>query len=315
MDKNAKIYVAGHGGLVGSAIWRNLEEKGYTNLIGKRSRELDLTRQVEVEEFFKTEKPDYVFLAAAKVGGIHANDSLPAEFIYVNNMIETNVIHAAYQNGVKKILFMSSGCSYPRDCPQPIVEEYLLTGALEKTNEPYAVSKIAGVKMCQAYNRQYGTQYISVMPCNLYGERDNYHIQHSHVVPALLRKFHEAKESNSPTVTLWGTGKAMREFMHIEDTAAGCVFLMETENLSHDFYNLGFGSDITILELADKIQKLIGFEGEIVFDSSMPDGTPRKLLNSKRLFDQGWKPSISLDEGLQRTYQDYLKNKEDYRKE
>lgn len=313
MKKTDKIFVAGHAGLVGSALVRNLEKKGYTNLIKRTSKELDLTRQTLVEEFFQAEKPDYVFLAAAKVGGIHANNSMPAEFIYINNMIETNVIHAAYQNGVKKLLFMSSGCSYPRDCPQPIDESYLLTGTLEKTNEPYAVSKIAGVTMCHAYNTQYGTDYVSVMPCNLYGEGDNYHPENSHVVPALLRKFHEAKEAKAPSVTLWGTGTAMREFMHIEDTAAGCVFLMEQEKLPHDLYNIGFGSDITILELAHLIEKVVGFQGELVFDPTMPDGTPRKLLNSKRLFDLGWKPEISLEEGLARTYEDYLENKDKYR--
>ncbi len=313
MEKNEKIYIAGHAGLVGSAIWRHLEKQGFTNLIGKPSRELDLTRQTEVENFFAQEKPDYVFLAAAKVGGIHANESMPAEFIYINNMIETNVIHAAYQNQVKRLMFMGSGCIYPRICTQPILEEALLTGELEKTNEPYAVSKINGLKMCDAYNTQYGTDYLSVMPCNLYGEGDNYHLANSHVVPALLRKFHEGKEQNAPTVTLWGTGTAMREFMHIEDMAAACVFLMKTENRSHSLYNIGYGSDITILDLAHLIKKIVGYEGELVFDPSMPDGTPRKLLYSKKLFDLGWKPSISLEEGLKRTYEDYKKYKDTYR--
>lgn len=310
MDKNAKIYVAGHAGLVGSAIWRNLEKKGYTNLIGKRSSELDLTRQAEVEAFFKTEKPEYVFLAAAKVGGIHANNIYPADFIYVNCMIEGNVIHAAYENNVKKLLFVSSGCSYPRECAQPIKEEYFLQGKLEPTNEAYAVAKIAGVKMCEFYNKQYGTEFISVMPCNLYGEGDSYDLENGHVLPSLLRKFHEAKENQSPTVTLWGSGTPMREFLFIDDTAEACIFLLNQETLSHSFFNLGYGEDISILNLGQTIAKVVGYQGELVFDAAMPDGTPKKLLNSERLFQLGFKPTVTLEEGLKRTYEDYLKNKD-----
>ncbi len=313
MNKTDKIYVAGSSGLVGSSLVRCLEQQGYNNLLKASSKELDLTRQTQVEEFFQKEKPDYVFLAAAKVGGIHANNSLPAEFIYVNNMIATNVIHAAYQNQVKRLMFLGSGCIYPRICPQPISEETLLTGSLEKTNEPYAVSKIAGVTMCHAYNTQYGTDYLSVMPCNLYGEGDNYHVEHSHVIPALLRKFHEAKEAKAPTVTLWGSGKAMREFLHVDDMAKACLFLMEQGGLDHDLYNIGFGEDITILELAKLMEQVVGFQGELVFDPAMPDGTPRKLLDSTKLFDLGWKPQLSLEEGLKRTYQDYIANKDKYR--
>lgn len=313
MNKEAKIFVSGHGGMVGSAIYRKLEKEGYTNLLVRTHKELDLTRQKDVEDFFQAEKPEYVFLAAAKVGGIHANNSLPAQFFYENAMIENNVIHASYVNGVKKLLFMGSGCSYPRICPQPIVEETLLTGELEKTNEPYAVAKIAGVKMCEAYNREYGTDYFSVLPCNLYGPEDNFHLEYGHVVPSLLRKFHDAKEANSEIVTLWGTGTAMREFMHVDDVASGCVFLMNQEKMSHPYYNLGFGSDITIKELASMVKEVTAFSGEIVYDSNMPDGTPRKLLDSTKLFDLGWKPDIQLLDGLKETYADYVKNKEKYR--
>lgn len=313
MEKNAKIYVAGHGGLVGSAIVRSLERNGYHNIIGRRSSELDLTRQQDVENFFEEERPEYVFLSAAKVGGINVNNTHPAEFIYINLAIECNVIHSAYRYGVKKLMFLGSGCIYPRIVPQPIKEEYLLTGELEKTNEAYAIAKIAGLKLCEYYNKQYGTDYISTMPCNLYGEGDNYNLVTSHVVPAFIRKFHDAKQSNSPTVTIWGTGKAMREFLHVDDVADACVYLMEHYS-GNEWINVGSGKDITIDELARIVQKIVGYKGEIVYDTSMPDGTPRKLLDSTKLFDLGWRPKISLEEGLARVYQDYLVNSETYRR-
>ena len=313
MRKEGKIYVAGHAGLVGSAIVRKLQKEGYNNIVTRTHAELDLTRQEDVEKFFEEEKPDYVFLAAAKVGGIHANEMALADFMYINLAIEINVIQSAYKNGVEKLMFLGSGCIYPRITPQPIKEEYLMTAPLEKTNEGYAIAKIAGLKMCEFFNRQYGTDYISVMPCNLYGPGDNYHPQHSHVIPALLRKFHEAKTSGSPTVTLWGTGTAMREFLHIDDIADACYFLMQ--NYSGDeCVNIGCGTDMTIRELAELIKDVVGFEGELVFDTSMPDGTPRKLLDSSKLFDMGWKPSIELREGLQQTYEDYIVNCDNYRK-
>lgn len=313
MEKDAKIYIAGHGGLVGAAIARNLRSKGFTNLIGRRSKELDLTRQAEVEIFFDQEQPDYVFLAAAKVGGINANRREPAEFMYQNLMIETNVIHAAYQHHVKRLLFMGSGCIYPRIVPQPIKPESLLTAELEKTNEAYALAKIAGLKMCEFYNQEYGTNYLSVMPCNLYGTGDNFNLQNSHVVPALIRKFHEAKASHAPTVTLWGTGSAMREFIHVDDMADATVFLMENY-LQGGWINVGFGTDLRIRELAEMIQNIVGYEGEIIYDASMPDGTPRKLLDSSVLFRLGWKPRIPLEDGLRAVYRDYMKNGESYRK-
>lgn len=312
MERDAKIYVAGHAGLVGSAIVRKLREKGYQNVIGKRSSELDLTSQVQVEDYFNRERPDYVFLSAAKVGGIYVNSTHPAEFIYINLMIECNVIHAAYQYGVKKLLFLGSGCIYPRTPPQPIKEEYLLTGELEKTNEAYALAKIAGLKLCEYYDKQYGTDYISVMPCNLYGTGDNFNLDTSHVVPALLRKFHEAKISGAPAVTLWGTGRAMREFLHVDDVADACVFLMEHYE-GNDWVNIGCGEDISISELARIIKGIVGYEGEIVYDGSHPDGTPRKRLDSSKLFSLGWRPSIPLEDGLRATYEDYLVNKDHYR--
>ncbi len=313
MNYNDKIYVAGHNGLVGSAIVRRLKREGYTNLITRSHAELDLTRQKDVEDFFREEKPDFVFLAAAKVGGIHANEMALADFMYINLVIETNVMRSAYENNVKKFCFLGSGCIYPRIVPQPIKEEYLLTAPLEKTNEGYALAKIAGVKLCEFFNKQYGTDYISVMPCNLYGPGDNYHPEHSHVVPALLRKFHEAKINNSDSVTIWGTGTAKREFLHIDDIADACYFLMQ--NYSGDeCVNIGCGEDITIAELAEIIKKITGFTGELVFDTSMPDGTPRKLLDSTKLFDLGWRPSIDLESGLKETYEDYLVNGENYRK-
>lgn len=313
MEKNAKIYVAGHGGLVGSALVRNLNAKGFNNIVGRRSSELDLTRQADVEAFFNEEKPDYVLLAAAKVGGISVNSRQPAEFIYENLMIETNVINAAYQHQVKRLLFMGSGCIYPRIVPQPIKPEYLLTAELEKTNEAYALAKIAGLKMCEFYNQEYGTNYLSVMPCNLYGTGDNFNLQNSHVVPALIRKFHEAKISGAPTVTLWGTGSAMREFIHVDDMADATVFLMENYS-DGGWLNIGSGSDLPIRELAEMIRSIVDYDGQIVYDTSMPDGTPRKLLDSSVLFNLGWKPSISLEEGLVAVYKDYVENSSNYRK-
>lgn len=313
MEKNDKIYIAGHGGLVGSALVRNLQNKGFNNIIGRRSKELNLTRQAEVESFFAREQPDYVFLAAAKVGGINVNSREPAEFIYQNLMIEANVIHSAYQHHVKRLLFMGSGCIYPRIVPQPIKPEYLLTAELEKTNEAYALAKIAGLKMCEFYNQEYGTNYLSVMPCNLYGTGDNFNLQNSHVVPALIRKFYEAKASAAPTVTLWGTGSAMREFIHVDDMADATVFLMENY-MQGGWVNVGSGTDMSIRELAETIQNIVGYEGEIVYDTSMPDGTPRKLLDSSVLFKLGWKPQISLKDGLRAVYQDYVINGTTYRK-
>ena len=292
MEKNAKIYVAGHRGLVGSAIVRELNRKGYANIIGRTHRELDLTNQAAVEAFFAEEKPEYVFLCAAKVGGIHINDIQPADFMYINLAIAANVI--------------------PRVVPQPIKEEYLLTAPLEKTNEAYALAKISGLKLCEFYNRQYGTSYISVMPCNLYGPGDNYNPVSSHVIPALLRKFHEAKESGAPSVTLWGTGSAMREFLHIDDIAGASVFLMETYQ-ENQWINIGCGTDMKISALAELIREVVGYEGGIEYDASMPDGTPRKLLDSSRLFSLGWRPAIPLREGLEETYRDYLLHKDEYR--
>jgi GDP-L-fucose synthase len=313
MKLESKIYVAGHAGLVGSAIVRNLQSKWFTNIVGKRSAELDLTRQADVEAFFAAEQPEYVFLAAAKVGGINANNTYPAEFIYINSVIQTNVIHAAYLNDVKKLMFLGSGCIYPKIVSQPIKEEYLLTAELEKTNEAYAIAKIAGLKMCEFYNRQYGTDYISCMPANLYGTGDNFNLENSHVVPALIRKVCEAKERNEPTVTMWGTGSAYREFLHVDDMADACVFLMENYS-GNEHVNIGIGNDITIKELIKLIAKIAGFKGEIITDPSKPDGTPRKLLDSSKLFAMGWKPKIDLEDGLRSTYEDYLKNRDTYRK-
>lgn len=312
MNKDEKIYVAGHAGLVGSAIIRKLEKEGYHNIVTRSHEELDLTRQAETEAFFADEKPDYVFLAAAKVGGIHANEVAQAEFMYTNLMIETNVIQAAYLNHVKKLMFLGSGCIYPRIVQQPIKESYLMTAPLEKTNEGYAVAKIAGLKLCEYFNKQFGTDYISVMPCNLYGPGDNYHLQNSHVVPALLRKFHEAKESGQDTVTLWGTGSAMREFLHIDDIADACVFLMQNYT-GDECVNIGCGSDLTIRELGELLADITGYQGKIVFDTNMPDGTPRKLLDTSKLSALGWKPAISLRQGLQETYDDYIVNFAKYR--
>ena len=307
MEKDSKIYVAGHRGLVGSALKRKLESKGYTNLLFRTHKELDLTNQQEVNEFFEHEKPEYVFLAAAKVGGILANRTYPAEFIYENLMIESNIIHAAYKYGVKKLLFLGSSCIYPKLASQPLKEEYLLTGSLEETNEAYAIAKIAGIRLCKHYNHQYGTNFISVMPTNLYGPNDNFDLETSHVMPALIRKFHEAKVNNEPEVVVWGTGKPLREFMHVDDMADACVFLMENYDFSEagEFVNIGAGKDITISELVELIKEVVGFEGKIKYDTSKPDGTPRKLMDVSRLNGLGWKARISLKDGIKETYEWY----------
>lgn len=307
MDKSSKIYVAGHRGLVGSAIVRRLQSEGYTNLVFRTSSELDLRNQDEVMEFFKVEKPDYVFLAAAKVGGIVANNTYPADFIRDNLMIQNNVIEASYQLKVKKLLFLGSTCIYPKFAPQPMKEEYLLTGELEPTNEPYAIAKIAGIKMCQSYNRQYGTKYISVMPTNLFGPNDNFDLHSSHVLPALIRKFHEAKEQNAPFVEVWGTGTPKREFLYSDDLADACVFLMNTYEDS-DIVNIGVGEDISIKELAETISLIVGYNGQIQFDSSKPDGTPRKLVDVTKINNLGWKASVPLEEGIKTAYQWFLEN-------
>lgn len=308
LDRTKKIYVAGHRGLVGSALLRKLEKEGFTNIVTRTHAELDLTRQVEVEKFFEEEKPAYVILAAAKVGGIYANDTYPADFIMQNLQIECNVIDAAYKNNVEKLLFLGSSCIYPRECPQPIKEEYLLSDYLEKTNEAYALAKIAGLKMCSYYNKQYGTDYISVMPCNLYGINDNFSPENSHVLPALMRKFHEAKVNNLPTVTVWGSGKPLREFLNVDDLADACLYLMDNYS-GNDFFNVGYGEEVTILELANLVKKVVGFEGEIVMDSTKPDGTMRKLTDISRIKATGWEPKISLEEGLKQTYEWYKANK------
>lgn len=307
MELDGKIYIAGHRGLVGSAIKRKLEVEGFTNLVYRTSKELDLTQRLEVDEFFAAEKPDYVFLAAAKVGGIAANRDYPADFIRDNLMIQTNVIDAAYQHGVKKLLFLGSTCIYPKLAPQPMQEDALLTGKLEPTNEPYAIAKIAGMKMCEAYNRQYGTNFISIMPTNLYGPNDNFDLHSSHVLPALIRKFHEAKITGAPTVNVWGTGKPTREFLYSDDLADAAMFLMNTYN-GNDFINIGVGKEISIKKLAEKVRSTVGYQGDIVFDPSKPDGTPRKLVDVTRLSNLGWRPSIPLTEGLDLAYQWFLAN-------
>lgn len=333
MKKNAKIYIAGHRGLVGSAILRKLETDGYTNIVTRTHAELDLTSQAEVKEFFYKQRLEYVFLAAAKVGGIIANSTYPAEFIYHNLMIQTNIIHSAYLYGVNKLLFLGSSCIYPKCAPQPMKEEYLLTGGLEPTNEPYSVAKIAGIKLCQSYNRQYGTNFISVMPTNLYGPNDNFDLETSHVLPALIRKFHEGKicMSNSLTannleletnaselsqplnlstsqppnsVTIWGTGSPRREFLYVDDLADACLFLMENYN-SSEIINIGTGEDITIKKLSEMIKFIVGFKGEIVFDTTKPDGVPRKLLDVSKIKSLGWEPEFSLEDGITRTYEWY----------
>jgi GDP-L-fucose synthase len=304
LEKDSKIYIAGHRGMVGSAILRALQKSGFQNIIYKTSAELDLTNQAAVKDFFESEKPDYVFVAAAKVGGIYANNTFRADFLYQNLMIQNNVIHQSYLNKVKKLLFLGSSCIYPKFAEQPIKEESLLSGKLENTNEPYAIAKIAGVKMCDAYRAQYGCNFISAMPTNLYGPNDNYDLKNSHVLPALIRKFHEAKVSNSKTVEVWGSGTPRREFLHADDLAEACMFLMHNFNEAETL-NIGCGTDVTIRQLAELIKKTVGFEGELVFDSSKPDGTPRKLLDVSKLENLGWKSKISLEEGLQKTYKDY----------
>ncbi len=305
MEKNAKIYVAGHRGMVGSAIYRKLQREGYTNIITRTSAELDLRNQNAVAAFFEAEKPDYVFLAAAKVGGIIANNTYRADFLYENLQIQNNVIHSSYLNMVKKLMFLGSSCIYPKIAPQPLKEEYLLTGLLESTNEPYAIAKIAGIKMCDAYRAQYGCNYISVMPTNLYGYNDNYHPQNSHVLPALIRRFHEAKEQNLPSVTIWGTGSPKREFLFADDLAEACYYLMQNYD-EEGLVNIGTGEDISIKDLAILIKQIVGFEGEIAFDTSKPDGTPRKLMDVSKLHSKGWKHKIELEDGIKLAYHDFL---------
>jgi GDP-L-fucose synthase len=307
MKKNAKIYIAGHRGLVGSAIVRRLEKDSYNNLLTRTHDELDLTSQSAVKSFFENEKPEYVYLAAAKVGGIMANKSFPADFIYQNLQIETNIIHYSHLSGVKKLLFLGSSCIYPKHAPQPMKEEHLLTGILEPTNEPYAIAKIAGLKMCESYRRQYGSNFISVMPTNLYGPNDNFDLETSHVLPAMIRKFHEAKLAGNIPVELWGTGSPMREFLHVDDLADACVYLMDNYD-ELEFVNIGAGEDVNIRKLTLLIQKIIGHTGEIKWDSSKPDGTPRKLLDVSKLHSLGWKHSIKLESGIRRTYEWYLEN-------
>lgn len=304
MHYSDKIYVAGHRGMVGSAIVRKLEAGGYNNIITRSSRELDLRNQLAVAEFFETEQPDYVFLAAARVGGIVANNTWRADFLYDNLMIESNIINQAYKSGVNKLLFLGSSCIYPKLAPQPLKEEYLLSGLLETTNEPYAIAKIAGIKLCEAYRDQHGCNFISAMPTNLYGYNDNYDLQSSHVLPALLRKFHEAKKNGDQQVTIWGTGAPLREFMHADDLADACLFLMEHYN-DRSPVNVGVGEDISILQLAEMIKALVGFKGRIVTDATKPDGTPRKILDVRKLHSLGWRHKISLQEGLQQVYEDY----------
>ena len=316
LTTESKVYVAGHRGLVGSAIIRQLQQRGLTQLLTRTHTELELTNQQQVKDFFAKERPDYVIMAAAKVGGIHANNTYPAEFIYDNLMVEANVIDAAYRNNVKRLLFLGSSCIYPKAVEQPMREDALLTGTLEPTNEPYAVAKIAGIKLCESYNRQYGTDYRSVMPTNLYGQGDNFHAENSHVIPALMRRIHEAKENNDKEVVVWGSGKAMREFLYVDDMASASIHVLEMDvetyaantrpMLSH--INVGTGVDCTIRELAETIQRVVGFEGNLTFDDSKPDGTPRKLMNVDRLKSLGWQPKISLEDGLRLTYEWYLQH-------
>ena len=304
VNRDARIFVAGHRGMVGSAIVRRLRRGGYDNLLLRDRAALDLTDQAAVERFFAAERPDYVFIAAAKVGGIQANNTLRAEFLYQNLMIESNVIHAAWRAGVERLLFLGSSCIYPRDCPQPIREEYLLTGPLEPTNEPYAIAKIAGIKLCESYNRQYGTRYVSAMPTNLYGPNDNYDLATSHVLPALIRKAHEARERGDSELVVWGSGRPRREFLYVDDMADACVFLMES-GVSEGLFNVGTGSDVSIRELAQTVMDVVGFGGRIVFDTSKPDGTPRKLLDVSRLGALGWGASMPLREGIRLAHADF----------
>lgn len=305
MDKSAKIYIAGHRGMVGSAIHRKLQKEGYSNFITRTSAEIDLRNQQQVADFFEQVKPDHVFLAAAKVGGIVANNTYRADFLYDNLQIQNNVIHSSYVNGVKKLLFLGSSCIYPKMAPQPLKEEYLLTGLLEPTNEPYAIAKIAGIKLCDAYRAQYGCNFISVMPTNLYGYNDNYHPQNSHVLPALIRRFHEAKEQDMPAVTIWGTGSPMREFLFADDLADACYYLMQNYN-EEGLVNIGTGEDLSIKDLALIIKRIVGYGGDINFDTSKPDGTPRKLMDISKLHSRGWKHKIGLEEGIQLAYHDFL---------
>lgn len=305
MEKDAKIYVSGHRGMVGSAIVRELQKLGYNQIITQTSKELDLRNQEAVDRFYSERKPDYVFVAAAKVGGIHANNVYRADFLYDNLMIQNNLIHGAYKSGVIKLMFLGSSCIYPKMAPQPLKEEYLLSGYLESTNEPYAIAKITGIKMCEAYRDQYGCNFISAMPTNLYGLNDNYHPENSHVLPALIRKFHEAKINQLEEVSIWGDGTPMREFLFADDLANALVYLMMNYD-EKQFVNVGFGSDITIKELAEIVALVVGFEGNRVFDTSKPNGTPRKLMDSSRLFQTGWKPTVSLEEGISIAYRDFL---------
>ncbi|MGO6816537.1 GDP-L-fucose synthase family protein [Rhizobium brockwellii] len=304
MDKTSKIYVAGHRGMVGSAILRRLASAGYTNVITRTHADLDLVDQAATLRFLAEEKPDYIFMAAAKVGGIHANNTYRAEFLYQNLMIETNIVHAAWQAGVQGMLFLGSSCIYPRDCPQPIREDYLLTGPLEQTNEPYAIAKIAGVKLCESYNRQFGTRFASAMPTNLYGLNDSYDLNNSHVLPALIRKAHEAKIRGDRELVVWGSGEPMREFLYVDDMADACVFLMENQ-IDEGLFNIGTGEDITIRQLAETVMKIVGFEGDIVYDRSKPDGTPRKLMNVDRMKALGWQARTSLVDGIAKAYADF----------
>lgn len=311
MEKEAKIYIAGHRGMVGSAIYRKLSAEGFENIVVRSSSELDLRNQGAVAEFFEAQKPDYVFLAAAKVGGIMANNIYRAEFLMDNLQIQNNVIDSAHRNGVKKLLFLGSSCIYPKMAPQPLKEEYLLTGLLEPTNEPYAIAKIAGIKLCESYRSQYGANFISAMPTNLYGPNDNYDLNNSHVLPAMIRKFHEAREEGRTEMELWGTGSPLREFLHVDDLAAACYFLMrEYDGLEH--VNVGVGEDLSIRELAELIKKVVGYEGEITWNTARPDGTPRKLMDVSKLHALGWKHTIGLEEGIRSTYEDFLAKREVY---
>ena len=307
MNKDSKIYIAGHRGMVGSAILRCLQKEGFNNFVYSNSKDVDLRDQTAVANFFTKEKPEYVFLAAAKVGGIGANNTYRAEFLYDNLMIQSNVIHQAYVHGVKKLMFLGSSCIYPKIAPQPLKEDYLLTGSLEPTNEPYAIAKISGIKMCEEYRFQYGCNFISVMPTNLYGPNDNYDLKKSHVLPALLRKFHEAKENNSPSVEVWGTGSPLREFLHVNDLADACYFLMQNYN-EKEFINIGTGTDVSIKDLAILIKDVVGYTGKLHFDTTKPDGTPRKLMDVGRLHSLGWKHTIELKEGIERTYKEKFLN-------
>ncbi len=309
MEKSAKVYIAGHRGMVGSSILRKLEKEGFTNFVLRRSSELDLRDQAAVREFFETERPEYVFLAAAKVGGIQANNVYRADFLYENLMIQNNVIDSAYRVGVKKLLFLGSSCIYPKLAPQPLKEEYLLTGLLEPTNEPYAIAKIAGIKLCEAYRSQYGCHFISAMPTNLYGPNDNYDLANSHVLPALIRKFHEAKLNGSPTVEVWGTGTPRREFLHADDLADACYYLMENYDEA-ELVNVGTGEDVSIRELAELVQRIVGYEGEIVWNASKPDGTPRKLMDVSKLHGTGWRHRIELEDGIRAVYEKFAEHEE-----